>query len=201
MDSLNDNCPFCGAMMEYVCRSSDATEVFESVGYDIVCIISGSCRFVEQGVEHEIYENSAFIFGSGSRQVTNRVGDAGLFREIIIHIDKDELFGRMRHSSRAQERFEAAILRGISSNVSIDELAEMCCLSASTFKRRFRERYSASPHKWFLSCRLDIAAMILRHADIPTRYIAALCGFVNVSHFIATFKRRFGTTPSRISKR
>ncbi|MBQ5595209.1 MAG: helix-turn-helix transcriptional regulator [Alistipes sp.] len=201
MERKEDNCPFCGAVMEYVYRSSDATELLESVGYDIVCIINGSCRFVEQGVEHELFENSAYIFGSGSRQVTNRVDEAGQFREIIIHIDKDELFGRMRHSSRAQERFEAAILRGISSNLSIEELAGMCCLSASTFKRRFRERYSSSPHKWFLGCRLDIAAMILRHADIPTRNIASLCGFINVSHFIATFKRRFGTTPSHVSRR
>ena len=31
MDSLNDNCPFCGAVMEYVCRKSDASEVVADV--------------------------------------------------------------------------------------------------------------------------------------------------------------------------
>lgn len=200
MDSLNDNCPFCGAVMEYVCRKSDASEVLVTQGYDIVCVISGSCRFVETGAEHELYENDAYIFGTGNHSITTRIGAKGLFQEIIIHIDKDQLFGRLRHSSREQERFESAILRGISSNISIEELASICCLSPSTFKRRFRERYSASPHRWFLGCRLDIAAMILRHADIPTRHIATLCGFINVSHFIATFKRRFGTTPSHISR-
>ena len=169
-------------------------------GYDIMCVLSGSCSFEVAGEERRVYENEIHIFNRGSNKVSNRVGSDGVFREIVIHINKDQLFGRVRHSSREQERFEQAILKGISSNISIDELADICCLSASTFKRRFRERYSASPHKWFLGCRLDIAAMILRETDVPTRYIASLCGFINVSHFIATFKRRFGTTPSHIAR-
>ena len=194
------NAPFCGAIIEYISRSSDTTEELVTEGYDIVCLLSGSCSFDMAGEERRVYENEIHIFNRGSHQISNRVGSDGVFREIVIHIDKDQLFGRVRHSSREQERFEQAILKGISSNISIDELADRCCLSASTFKRRFRERYSASPHKWFLGCRLDIAAMILRQTDVPTRYIASLCGFINVSHFIATFKRRFGTTPSHIAR-
>lgn len=193
--------PLCGAVIEYISRSCDTTEQLVTEGYDIMCVLSGVCSFSVAGEERRIYDNEIHIFNRGTHQIVNRVGSDGVFRNILIHIDKDQLFGRVRHSSREQERFEEAILKGISSNISIDELADICCLSASTFKRRFRERYSASPHKWFLGCRLDIAAMILRETDVPTRYIASLCGFINVSHFIATFKRRFGTTPSHIASR
>ncbi|MBR5594855.1 MAG: helix-turn-helix transcriptional regulator [Alistipes sp.] len=193
--------PLSGAVIEYISRSSDTTEQLVTEGYDIMCVLSGVCSFDVAGEERRIYDNEIHIFNRGTHQISNRVGSDGVFRNIVIHIDKDQLFGRVRHSSREQERFEEAILKGISSNISIDELADICCLSASTFKRRFRERYSASPHKWFLGCRLEIAAMILRETDVPTRYIASLCGFINVSHFIATFKRRFGTTPSHIARR
>ena len=193
--------PLSGAVIEYISRSSDTTEQLVTEGYDIMCVLSGVCSFDVAGEERRIYDNEIHIFNRGTHQISNRVGSDGVFRNILIHIDKDQLFGRVRHSSREQERFEEAILKGISSNISIDELADICCLSASTFKRRFRERYSASPHKWFLGCRLEIAAMILRETDVPTRYIASLCGFINVSHFIATFKRRFGTTPSHIARR
>lgn len=201
MDSIEQmSSPLCGAMIEYISRSCDTTEELVTEGYDIMCLLSGSCSFKVAGEERCLYDNEIHIFNHGSHLISNRVGCDGLYRAILIRIDKDQLFGRVRHSSREQERFEAAILKGISSNISIDELADICCLSASTFKRRFRERYSASPHKWFLGCRLEIAAMILRHTDVPTRYIASLCGFINVSHFIATFKRRFGTTPSNMSR-
>ncbi|MBO7189471.1 MAG: helix-turn-helix transcriptional regulator [Alistipes sp.] len=201
MDTIEQmNTPFCGAVIEYISRGSDTTEELVTEGYDIMCVLSGSSSFVEAGVERRIYENEIHIFSRGVHSISNRVGSDGVFRDIVIHIDQDKLFGRVRHSSREQERFEEAILKGISSNISIDELADICCLSASTFKRRFRERYSSSPHKWFLSCRLEMAAMILKQTDVPTRYIASLCGFINVSHFIATFKRRFGTTPSHIAR-
>ncbi|MBO7283434.1 MAG: helix-turn-helix transcriptional regulator [Alistipes sp.] len=201
MDKIEQmNTPFSGAMIEYISSGCDTTEELVTAGYDIMCVLSGSCSFDVAGEERRIYENEIHIFNRGSHLISKRVGSDGVFRNIIIHIDKDLLFGRVRHSSREQERFEEAILKGISSNISIDELADICCLSASTFKRRFRERYSTSPHKWFLGCRLEIAAMILRETDVPTRYIASLCGFINVSHFIATFKRRFGTTPSHIAR-
>ena len=192
------NRPLSGAVIEYVCSSNDAVVTLETEGYDLICVIDGSCTFSDNGKEYEVLENSAYILSSGIRYLHTRVGSSGCFEQVILHINRDTLFGRCRHSSREQERFEAAILRGISSNVSINELADMCCLSVSTFKRRFRERYSLSPHRWFLDCRLDIAAMILHRTSVPTRHIATLCGFINVSHFIATFKRRYGITPSRV---
>lgn len=201
MDTIEQmNTPLCGAIIEYISRSCDYSEDLVTEGYDIMCVLSGSCSFEIDGKMNHIYDNEIHIINCGRRTIHNRVGSDGVFRNILIHIDKDQLFGRVRHSSREQERFEEAILKGISSNISIDELADICCLSASTFKRRFRDRYSASPHKWFLGCRLEIAAMILRQTDVPTRYIASLCGFINVSHFIATFKRRFGITPSHIAR-
>ena len=67
--------------MEYVCRKSDASEVLVTQGYDIVCVISGSCRFVETGAEHELYENDAYIFGTGNHSITTRIGAKGLFQE------------------------------------------------------------------------------------------------------------------------
>jgi AraC-like DNA-binding protein len=165
------------------------------------CIISGSCRMLHNGQMRIISERELYVIDNEIQNIECFANNGGKFEQIILHINMSNNTSESAVTHRERERFDSAILQGIVANLSIEELADKCCYSVSTFKRRFRERYSASPHKWFLSCRLDIAAMILRHADIPTRYIAALCGFVNVSHFIATFKRRFGTTPSRISKR
>ena len=98
-------------------------------------------------------------------------------------------------TDREAERFEKAIMNGVIEGLSIDELAKRCCYSLSTFKRRFSEQYSLPPHKWMLQCRLNLACEILKSTDEPISSVATICGFINNSHFIATFRRHYRTTP------
>ena len=193
--------PISSAVLEVVSLDADRTIERITRGYDLMCVVSGSCRYEDGDGVHEIIRNSIHILTPGSRVMEYRVDNSGRFEQVLLSIDRDALFGRADVRSRDEERFEQAILRGLSSNISIEELAEICCHSVSTFKRRFRERYGISPHRWLLSCRLDIAERILGETRLPTNVIAELCGFINVSHFIATFRRRFGCTPSRTLRR
>ncbi len=97
--------------------------------------------------------------------------------------------------NRSEEmRHCAALVRGLKGD-TIDTMASICCLSPSAFKRRFRHRYSSSPHHWLLERRLCIAHHLVEKTVIPIDAIATMVGFANVSHFIALFKRRYRTTP------
>ena len=98
-------------------------------------------------------------------------------------------------TDREAERFERAIIDGVMLGLSIDELAKICCYSLSTFKRRFSEQYNIPPHRWMLQCRMHLACLILTTTDAPITSVATTCGFVNNSHFIATFRRHVGITP------
>lgn len=189
--------PIRSATLEYISVSGDREVDKVTRGYDLICIVNGSCRYEDSRGEHEALRHSIHILTPGSRITQYRVGSSGMFEQVLISIDGDALFGRVDSHDREEERFEEAILHGLAANTSIEELAAMCCHSVSTFKRRFRERYGVSPHRWLLSCRLDIAERILSETRLPTNIIATLAGFINVSHFIATYRRRFGYTPSR----
>ena len=98
-------------------------------------------------------------------------------------------------TEREAERFENAIVNGIIDGHSIEELARSCCYSLSTFKRRFSEQYSLPPHRWMLLCRLHLASQILAETNEPISSVSQICGFINNSHFIATFRRHYGITP------
>lgn len=196
--SMMNNGPIRGAELEIIAVDDDTAVERVSCSYDLICVVAGSCRYVDCAGEHEALRNSIHILVPGSRMVEYRVGSSGLLEIVVLSIRRDALFGRVDCYDREEERFEAAVLSGLASNISVEALATMCCHSVSTFKRRFRERYGVSPHRWFLAARLDIAQRILRETHLPTNVIAELCGFINVSHFIATFRRRFGCTPSRV---
>ncbi|MBQ8492792.1 MAG: helix-turn-helix transcriptional regulator [Alistipes sp.] len=192
-----NNQPITSATLEYISLNGDRDVDRITSGYDLICMVNGSCRYEDSRGTHEALKNSMHILTPGSRMTEYRVGSSGLFEQVVISIEGDALFGRVDHRDREEERFEEAILCGLASNISIEELAKKCCHSTSTFKRRFRERYGISPHRWFLGCRLAIAERILSQTRIPTNIIASLAGFINVSHFIATYRRRFGYTPTR----
>ena len=116
-----------------------------------------------------------------------------LEQEIRQQIDEDATESRL--SERENERLEQAIIEGVIQGHSIEELAEICCCSPSTFKRRFVDQYNVSPHRWILQCRIRLACRILSTTDISISEIASTCGFINTSHFIAKFKHFAGLTP------
>ncbi len=93
------------------------------------------------------------------------------------------------------ERLERAVIDGVMYNLSIEELSDRCCCSLSTFKRRFHKHFNISPHRWILLCRLKLAKELLTSTDGSIADIAMQCGFVNNSHFIATFRRYYNITP------
>ena len=101
---------------------------------------------------------------------------------------------------REEERFSAALRYGIEHQATLLELADMCCLSLSTFKRRFRERLDTSPHEWFIEQRMKLAQRIIDEMEISTNELARICCFTNTSHFITVFKRYYNTTPGKLRR-
>jgi AraC-like DNA-binding protein len=79
---------------------------------------------------------------------------------------------------------------------TVDDLAFLCHMSASTFKRKFSEIYQTSPQKWLLARRLELAADLLKSFDESPSGIYMKVGYQNHSSFSEAFRNHFGSTPS-----
>ena len=163
------------------------------------CIINVSCKLMQDGALRVIPERMLYVIDKHTESVENITNKEGSFEQVLFVVESNS--GTTSTSSRERERFTNAIMQGIVYNLSIEELATMCCYSVSTFKRRFNQHFNESPHKWLLRCRLMLAAKIMSKTNISITELSSLCGFVNVSHFIATFRRHFGVTPSSLKVR
>lgn len=82
-------------------------------------------------------------------------------------------------------------------NLSLENFAELCHRSLSSFKRDFRKQYNESPGRWLLNKRLEYAAVLLRTGDMSISQIVFECGFKDLSHFCRAFKDKFGVSPSK----
>jgi len=81
-------------------------------------------------------------------------------------------------------------------NLSLEEFAQMCHRSLSSFKREFRKHYGVSPGRWLLDRRLELSASLLRTTEMSVTEVMLECGFEDLSHFSRSFKEKFCLAPS-----
>lgn len=79
-------------------------------------------------------------------------------------------------------------------NLNIEELAFLCNMSLSTFKRRFYDVYQTSPRKYLISEKMEKAKRLLQVQKRPSEIYFEL-GYENLSSFSNEFKKHVGMPP------
>lgn len=96
--------------------------------------------------------------------------------------------------------FQDTIAKHLFENLTIEDLAFLCNMSLSSFKRKFNQVFGTSPNKYIISKRLDKAQTMLKSSDLSISEIAYECGFSDVSYFSKSFKKYYHYSPSEIKK-
>ena len=88
------------------------------------------------------------------------------------------------------------------SDLSVSELAQLCGMSISSFKREFEKVFKESPNNYLIIQRINKACELLRASELSISEIAFETGFNDPAYFARIFKKRLKTTPSdyRLSK-
>ncbi len=125
------------------------------------------------------------------------------FEEIMLYLsDKyGTVFLDYLHYLLINERelsFKMVIEKNLYANLNIDEIAFLCNMSASTFKRKFISIYQKSPGKWFQQKRLNKAKELLHNNQVTPSEIFMDFGYGSLSNFSAAFKNEFGYSPNHI---
>lgn len=95
--------------------------------------------------------------------------------------------------------FKKIIESKVYSNLKLSEIAFLCNMSLSTFKRHFTKAYHVSPGKWLQDQRLQKAKELLESGSSKPSEIYLDFGYNNHSNFSIAFKNKFGLTPKEVS--
>jgi AraC-like DNA-binding protein len=122
------------------------------------------------------------------------------FEELMLHLvqkypDQILSFQSNKPNSFNDLEIRKAVETNIVNNVTVEELAFLCKLSLSTFKRRFLKLYGTSPNKWMLQQRMEMAKNLLSHYDQKPSDVYHKVGYENHSSFTQSFRQTFGITP------
>ena len=127
------------------------------------------------------------------------------FEEIMLYLaDKyGQSFFVYLHSLLINERelsFKMVIEKNLYTSLNIDEVAFLCNMSLSTFKRKFIQVYQESPGKWFQLKRLNKAKKLLLNNEVTPSEIYMDFGYDSLSNFSTAFKNQFGYSPKKMMK-
>ena len=94
--------------------------------------------------------------------------------------------------------FKKTVESKIHSNLKLEEIAFLCHMSLSTFKRNFIKEYKTSPGKWLQDKRLQKAKRLLEEGICKPSELYMEFGYNNLSNFSIAFKNKFGISPNQV---
>lgn len=94
-------------------------------------------------------------------------------------------------------KFKKAIEQNIFNPLSVEQLAFICNMSLSSFKREFQKMFEDTPARYIKNKRLDHAASQLKYSDQSITDICYECGFQDPTTFSSSFNTKYGVSPKK----
>lgn len=118
---------------------------------------------------------------------------------MLLRLQPPEAAGQ-RYVNRRMGAIEPAIsyiAENYMSDISIEELSQLCHLSTSHFRRLFKQVLGWAPQEYLQIIRVDRACALLYNCDLSVTEIGANVGYPSPSSFSRQFKRLYGMSPSQ----
>ncbi|WP_129717011.1 helix-turn-helix domain-containing protein [Pedobacter sp. SYP-B3415] len=118
-------------------------------------------------------------------------------REVVLRMEKLR-FSKATTREEVMKRLNDAreyISSNYNKNISLQDAADIACLSVNHFMRTFKEAYGFSPHQYLIRLRLKRARYLLRNTPYALHEIVGMVGFECPSSFIRLFRNNFTMTP------
>ncbi len=178
---------------------------------DFLSKYTNNIKPYKEDVPYFVIENddyiASFINSLSSNTFTDHSFSNALlslkFEEIMLYIltKYDTKFEFYLHSLISKEisPFKKVVESNVNSNLKVEEIAFLCNMSLSTFKRHFTNEYNKPPGKWLQDKRLQKAKELLQGGNLKPSDIYLDIGYNNLSNFSTAFKNKFGISPTDIT--
>lgn len=89
------------------------------------------------------------------------------------------------------------IIANMAEPPSLQELADAIGLSLKKLKEGFKQIYGDTVYSFLFDYKMEVARKLLESGEHNVNEVGLKVGYSTASHFIAAFKKKFGTTPKK----
>lgn len=149
----------------------------------------------------EQYMNNLAIYFDAPETLDEELGILKL-KELMLILLKSENHENIRKLlseifAPVNVKFKQTIENNIFNPLGLEQLAFVCNMSLSTFKREFKKTFGETPARYIKDRRLNHAASLLSCSDESITTIAYDSGFQDITTFSANFQEKFQVAPSK----
>ncbi|MDD5603837.1 MAG: AraC family transcriptional regulator [Eubacteriales bacterium] len=160
-------------------------------------VLDNSIRVIKPGQGTYYYESfkQAVLLFYESAASYNRIRAMlyNLLTDVALEVRRENLYGRS--ITRIYKGIDY-IEHNFTSDLSIPELASMCHVSETCFRRLFRLYAGMPPKEYINHLRISKARVLLESGTVTVADTALALGFDDASYFSRLYKNKTGSTPS-----
>ena len=153
-------------------------------------------EFIHQHILKQMSEQSSLELDDLVLQLVEKVMNT-LGNKTKVDVLPESL---TRHHLTTVEKARDYLFQNFTKDISLQQLAEHCCVSLFHFSRIFKSIMNCSPHQYLKEIRLNNAQLLLQSTDLSVTEIAFLSGFNSLEHFVTSYKQRYAVVPLSIRK-
>jgi AraC family transcriptional regulator len=192
--------------------SGDAEYLCLSLEPDFICRIAdelvnrSSIRLIPQhSVNDPLIQNlglalqSQLLLGNASRLYIESASNL-IAAHLLQHYATERLAVREYNYGLAPSKLEKVveyIERHLSSDLSLEEIAQQIDVSQSHFSRLFKQSVGLSPWQYVIQRRVETAKELLKNEDLTIDRVSDRLGFLSHSQFTIFFRKYTGVSPKQ----
>ena len=150
-------------------------------------------------IDPELYDNlpnfSQYIADNNKIPLHSIIETQGILYQLIAKFFETAKVKSDNKDSRITSGLKY-IHENTDKDISIDQLADIACITKDHFIRIFKKEMKCTPLKYINLKKIEKAQLLLLTTDISIRDIALELAIDNISYFNRMFKQHVGQTPS-----
>ena len=148
--------------------------------------------------EDNIYEE---LFGKAVAMCAESSFPYGAFKTLLYSLITDLSQSINKCAEKKEDYILEPCIRYMKScdfrSVSVSNLADLCHISESCFRRHFKAFFGVSPYDYIINQRITKAKELLQNNKYTVNEVSELAGFTDPSYFSKAFKITCGVSPSK----
>lgn len=123
---------------------------------------------------------------------------AGILHCLADRVAQEEPRKTVSRAGLSPDTIRRYIVENLHKKVTVQDMANVACLSVSRFHEIFRELTGVSPHQFLIQTRLEQAVQLLTSTQLSVTEISYRTGFSSQSALTNALRKHRGVTPSKL---